>query len=375
MRSRPRRTNVRPTPCVVRTHALLSNTCSIERLSDSPPLSVAPSRHRPDQPIDTTHRLTLPLEATHEHRHRLARLRPDPHRLPTRAARSLRGRRCGSRVEAGSSSSWRRWRWCSWPGFFLGSVAVGTDEAGQAPATEIVMVEPGQSLWSIASELTDRRRRPHHHARDRAAQRPRHRRALRGAEAPRAGQRRLTTQTPASRLDPGWRAGEDEGRAQLGPPLAASPGLVVAAHSASRWERGAAVRWRAAALSRGSSYAAAWDLRYPGPQVTVARVVRGADLRYPVTAGRTVREPVPARGWRPARSTRWTWSRRHLAGGWSADELRLRLEHGDGDGGSGDGHGAVDRAPVRLADDLELRGPGGVDAELEALRRSWRRCG
>lgn len=39
-------------------------------------------------------------------------------------------------------------------GFFLGSVAVGTDEAGQAPATEIVMVEPGQSLWSIASELT-----------------------------------------------------------------------------------------------------------------------------------------------------------------------------------------------------------------------------
>ena len=40
-------------------------------------------------------------------------------------------------------------------GFFLGSVAVGTDEAGQAPATEIVMVEPGQSLWSIASDLTD----------------------------------------------------------------------------------------------------------------------------------------------------------------------------------------------------------------------------
>lgn len=40
-------------------------------------------------------------------------------------------------------------------GFFLGSVAVGTDEAGQAPATEIVMVEPGQSLWSIAAELTE----------------------------------------------------------------------------------------------------------------------------------------------------------------------------------------------------------------------------
>lgn len=39
-------------------------------------------------------------------------------------------------------------------GFFLGSVAVGTDEAGQGPETEIVMVEPGQSLWSIASELT-----------------------------------------------------------------------------------------------------------------------------------------------------------------------------------------------------------------------------
>lgn len=39
-------------------------------------------------------------------------------------------------------------------GFFLGSVAVGTNEAGQAPATEIVMVEPGQSLWSIASDLT-----------------------------------------------------------------------------------------------------------------------------------------------------------------------------------------------------------------------------
>ncbi|WP_082600351.1 LysM peptidoglycan-binding domain-containing protein [Nocardioides sp. Soil777] len=40
-------------------------------------------------------------------------------------------------------------------GFFLGSVAVGTNEAGQTPATEIVMVEPGQSLWSIASDLTD----------------------------------------------------------------------------------------------------------------------------------------------------------------------------------------------------------------------------
>lgn len=40
-------------------------------------------------------------------------------------------------------------------GFFLGSVAVGTNEAGEAPATEIVMVEPGQSLWSIASDLTD----------------------------------------------------------------------------------------------------------------------------------------------------------------------------------------------------------------------------
>lgn len=39
-------------------------------------------------------------------------------------------------------------------GFFLGSVAVGTDEAGQGPATEIVTVEPGQSLWSIASDLT-----------------------------------------------------------------------------------------------------------------------------------------------------------------------------------------------------------------------------
>ena len=48
-----------------------------------------------------------------------------------------------------------RWPSLLFAGFFLGSVAVGTDEAGQAPATEIVMVEPGQSLWSIASELTD----------------------------------------------------------------------------------------------------------------------------------------------------------------------------------------------------------------------------
>jgi len=40
-------------------------------------------------------------------------------------------------------------------GFFFGSVAVGTHEAGQAPATGIVMVQPGQSLWSIAPDPTD----------------------------------------------------------------------------------------------------------------------------------------------------------------------------------------------------------------------------
>ena len=43
-----RRTIVRSSACIVRTHALPSYTCSIERLFDPPPLSVAPSRHSLD---------------------------------------------------------------------------------------------------------------------------------------------------------------------------------------------------------------------------------------------------------------------------------------------------------------------------------------
>lgn len=39
-------------------------------------------------------------------------------------------------------------------GVFLGSGAVGTDEPGTAPATEVVMVGPGDTLWGIAAELS-----------------------------------------------------------------------------------------------------------------------------------------------------------------------------------------------------------------------------
>lgn len=38
--------------------------------------------------------------------------------------------------------------------FFAGSVAVGSAEAGQAPATEIIQVSPGDTLWGIAADLT-----------------------------------------------------------------------------------------------------------------------------------------------------------------------------------------------------------------------------
>lgn len=104
--------------------------------------------------IDTTHRLTLPLEATMS----TATVSPFTRTtVPTRSVRSARPTQSSVRLT-------RRGRvvvllaalaLVLLAGFFLGSGAVGTDEAGRAPATEIVMVEPGQSLWSIASELTD----------------------------------------------------------------------------------------------------------------------------------------------------------------------------------------------------------------------------
>lgn len=37
--------------------------------------------------------------------------------------------------------------------FFLASGAAGTDEAGTSPATEIVQVGPGDTLWGIASDV------------------------------------------------------------------------------------------------------------------------------------------------------------------------------------------------------------------------------
>lgn len=39
-------------------------------------------------------------------------------------------------------------------GVFLGSGAVGTDEAGTPPPTQVVMVGPGDTLWGIAAELS-----------------------------------------------------------------------------------------------------------------------------------------------------------------------------------------------------------------------------
>lgn len=38
-------------------------------------------------------------------------------------------------------------------GFFLGNGAFGTGEAGTPPATEVVMVGPGDTLWGIASDI------------------------------------------------------------------------------------------------------------------------------------------------------------------------------------------------------------------------------
>lgn len=39
--------------------------------------------------------------------------------------------------------------------FFLGAVAVGTEQAGTPVPTEIVMVGTGDTLWGIASEVAD----------------------------------------------------------------------------------------------------------------------------------------------------------------------------------------------------------------------------
>lgn len=38
--------------------------------------------------------------------------------------------------------------------FVLAAGAVGTDAAGEQPPTEIVLVQPGETLWGIASEVT-----------------------------------------------------------------------------------------------------------------------------------------------------------------------------------------------------------------------------
>ena len=39
-------------------------------------------------------------------------------------------------------------------GFFWGAGSVATQERGTSPATEVVMVAPGETLWDIASRLT-----------------------------------------------------------------------------------------------------------------------------------------------------------------------------------------------------------------------------
>jgi LysM domain len=39
-------------------------------------------------------------------------------------------------------------------GFFLGAGSVATQERGTSPATEVVMVAPGETLWDIASRIT-----------------------------------------------------------------------------------------------------------------------------------------------------------------------------------------------------------------------------
>jgi Tfp pilus assembly protein FimV len=39
-------------------------------------------------------------------------------------------------------------------GFFLGAGSVATGERGTSPDTEIVMVQPGETLWDIASRIT-----------------------------------------------------------------------------------------------------------------------------------------------------------------------------------------------------------------------------
>ncbi len=138
--SRTRRTIVRSGACIVRTRALTSYTCSIERLIDTDSLSVAPTRHS----LSRDDRLILPQEAT------MSTLSLAPAFVPAPAARrsTVRLTRRGRLVVFLTSLFL-----VLVVAFMLAGGAVGTDEAGQPAPTEIVQVAPGDTLWGIASEI------------------------------------------------------------------------------------------------------------------------------------------------------------------------------------------------------------------------------
>jgi Tfp pilus assembly protein FimV len=109
-------------------------------------VSVAPSRHS----LDDNDRLTLPQEATMSTLSIAPAFAPMTVRRP--APSSVRLTRRGRLVVFLTALAF-----VLMAGFFLGAGAFGTDEAGTAPATEIVMVGSGDTLWGIASDIsTDR---------------------------------------------------------------------------------------------------------------------------------------------------------------------------------------------------------------------------
>ena len=100
-------------------------------------------------------------------------------------------------------------------GLYWAAGSVATEKPGTPEPTRVVMVGTGDDPVGHRRRPRRRRRRPRHGRPHRAAQRPRLRHG-RGRPAPARPPGRVTDthhETPASRLDPGWRAGKTRGGA------------------------------------------------------------------------------------------------------------------------------------------------------------------
>ena len=150
--------------------------------------------------------------------------------LPVRQRACARRRRA---LDGAADPPWpgrgARLAWC-WRfaiGVFVTAAgSVATQEPGTPEPTRIVRRHRRHALGDRRRPRR-RRRRAGHDGADRAAQRPRVRDALRRPAPGGPRRRERTSDTDfVSRLDPGWRAGEEQGRGRGAPPLRPCSGPV-----------------------------------------------------------------------------------------------------------------------------------------------------